>query len=113
MRLLYRRGERFDWTEEQIQDVITNEGRAVDPQIVLNAPTFKTQNPYHMPDYASQGIPYLDDLEDWIESEGRWMDQHNLREVEEDEEESDLEISPEALLKASVCHKNVYNSCNN
>lgn len=75
----------------------------MDPKIVLNAPTFKTQNPYHMPDYASQGIPYLQDMEDWIESEGRWMDQHNLSEVGDDEDSDEDYLSAEALAQAPVC----------
>lgn len=103
MTFLCRRAERFDWTEDQIKGIIDSEGRAVDPKIVLNAPTFKTQNPYHLPDYASQGIDYNEDWEDWLESEGRWMDQHNLSEVGVQEDSDDEDPSPEALQHATVC----------
>lgn len=98
-----RRAERFDWTEDQIKGIIDSEGAAVSPKIVLNAPTFKTQNPYHLPDYASQGIGYLEDFEDWLDSEGRWMDTHNLSEVGV-EEDGDEDVSAEALQQATVCH---------
>ena len=72
------------------------------PKVVLNAPTFKTQNPYHLPDYASQGIDYLEDWDDWLESEGRWMGQHNLSEVG-GEDSDDEDLSLEALQHATVC----------
>lgn len=82
--------------------MITNEGRAVDPDIVLNAPTFKTLNPYHMPDYAGQGIEYLEDWEDWLEEEGRWMDQQTMQELGEDVENVEEEWTPERYAAATV-----------
>eukprot|EP00892_Ulva_mutabilis_P009674 jgi/Ulvmu1/7079/UM033_0140.1 len=69
------RDERYDWTEDQIWDVITNNGKSVDPFVMLHAPTFKTLNPLCMPDWASQGIEYVDDMEDWVSQQGLWMSQ--------------------------------------
>eukprot|EP01025_Chloroclados_australasicus_P066710 TRINITY_DN9210_c0_g2_i1.p1 TRINITY_DN9210_c0_g2~~TRINITY_DN9210_c0_g2_i1.p1 ORF type:complete len:350 (+),score=45.93 TRINITY_DN9210_c0_g2_i1:173-1222(+) len=65
------RGERYDWTPNQIWDVITNNGVSVDPFIVRESRTFKVQNPLYIQDWASQGITYVDEMEDWIEKQGR------------------------------------------
>lgn len=77
-----RRGERYDWTDDEIWNIITNDGKSVDPFVMLHAPTFKTLNPLCMPDWASQGIEYVDDMEDWISQEGRWMSQAEYTSVE-------------------------------
>jgi hypothetical protein len=93
-----RRTERFDWTEEDILDVVTSEGRAVDPNIVLNSPTFKTLNPYHMPDWAGLGIEYMDDIDEWIGEQGRWMEQENLPHAYQDDSED------ESATPVCPCH---------
>lgn len=49
---------------------------------MLNAPTFQTLNPLCMPDWAGQGIEYVDDMEDWVSQEGRWMSQAEYANVE-------------------------------
>jgi hypothetical protein len=106
-----RRTERHDWTDEEIWDVVTNEGRSVDPFVVLNAPTFKTLNPMHMPDWASQGIEYVDDIEDWITQEGRWMEQDEYAKLSvsdsDDEEDEDVfdpvQIRPAVYLSVAAC----------
>lgn len=74
---LCSRSERYDWTDDQVWDVITNDGKSVDPFVMLHAPTFKTLNPLCMPDWASQGIEYVDDMEDWVSQEGLWMSQED------------------------------------
>lgn len=82
LRAACSRGERYDWTDDEIWNIITNDGKSVDPFVMLHAPTFQTLNPLCMPDWASQGIEYVDDMEDWISQEGRWMSQAEYASVE-------------------------------
>ena len=84
-----RRDERYDWTDDQIWDVITNDGKSVDPFVMLNAPTFKTLNPLCMPDWAGQGIEYVDDMEDWISQQGLWMTQEEYASASAHRSQSD------------------------
>ena len=99
-----RRAERYDWTDDQIWSIITNEGRSVDPFVMLNAPTFQTLNPLCMPDWAGQGIEYVDEMEDWVSQEGRWMSQAEYANVEAlyrdiDEDDDDEDIMEVRLLQ--------------
>lgn len=68
-----RGNEKLDWTEADIWNLITNHGQNVDPWVVRDSPTYLEQNPEAVWDWASQGITYVEETEDWLAEEGHWM----------------------------------------
>ncbi|PNW88319.1 hypothetical protein CHLRE_01g024150v5 [Chlamydomonas reinhardtii] len=107
-------GYRHDWTEEQIQLLITNNGIACDPK----THGALTENPLANQDYHALGVRYLEETEELLERTGH-LASTNLRtqfdrefilhgeDYGEDEAEAELdamrrEAEREALIEAGI-----------